>query len=76
MSSITEIKKILYKEKPMATLLFIRKGIAHYSTPLSNGSTVMFEVPVSDMGTADFTSVMDAKLLNRWIVEVDENFGN
>ena len=31
---------------------------------------VFFEIPVDDMGDADFKSEMDAKLLNRWIVEI------
>ena len=30
---------------------------------------IKFEIPVIDMGEADFESEMEAKLLNRWIVE-------
>ena len=30
--------------------------------------TIAFEIPVNDMGTADFLPTMEAKLLNRWIV--------
>jgi hypothetical protein len=30
---------------------------------------VAFQVPVEDMGDADFLPVMDAKLLVRWLVE-------
>ena len=32
-----------------------------------------FEIPVSDMGDADFGAVMEAKLLNRWIILPDNN---
>ena len=68
-----EIKKELYKQKPMATLNFIRKGAAHYSTVLNNDNgidsiSVNFEVPIDDMGDADFFSHMDAKLLIRYLV--------
>ena len=71
----TEIKKELYKQKPIAELLYIRKGVAYYDTkikiqeePVVKYKTLFFEVPVSDMGDADFTPTMDAKLLNRWLV--------
>jgi hypothetical protein len=63
----TEIKKELYKQKPDASIRFIRKGVAYYYADLEQGR-VNFEVPVDDMGDADFLPTMDAKLLNRWIV--------
>jgi hypothetical protein len=67
-----EIKKELYKQKPMAALDFIRKGIAYYSTVLNfdtlDSESIQFEVPVSDMGDADFFGHMDAKLLIRYLV--------
>jgi hypothetical protein len=70
-----EIKKELYKQRPKAELLYIRQGIAFYDTkikeceePIIKYKTVFFEVPVSDMGNADFFPEMDAKHLNRWIV--------
>ena len=61
------IKKKLYKEKPKARFKFIRMGVAYYYVDLEE-TRVQFEVPVSDMGDADFGVSMDAKLLNRWIV--------
>jgi len=64
-----EIKKALYKEKPEASLLMIRKGVAYYETSINNGYVVYFEVPIDDMGDADFFPIMDGKLLNRWIVD-------
>ena len=47
-----EIKKALYKQKPKARLLFIRKGSAFYTARVKDGETeesritVYFEVPV------------------------------
>lgn len=63
----TEIKKNLYREKPNAHFKYIRKGIAYYYADLSE-QRVYFEIPVNDMGDADFTSEMDAKLLGRWLI--------
>ena len=65
--NLTEIKKELYKQKPTAHFNFIRKGVAYYNTEL-NGEQIWFEIPVNDMGDADFGTTMEAKLLNRWIV--------
>lgn len=63
-----EIKKALYKQNPKAVLDYIRKGNAYYFTVLEDGTKINFEVPVNDMGDADFLAHMDSKLLNRWIV--------
>lgn len=75
--NLTEVKKELYKQKPIANLIFIRKGIVYYDATIEikendtlQFRTVFFEVPVSDMGDADFTPTMDAKLLNRWLVDM------
>jgi hypothetical protein len=67
----TEIKKALYKQKPDAHFRYIRKGVAYYYADLEK-TRVQFEIPVSDMGDADFNRTMPAKLLNRWILEVAE----
>jgi hypothetical protein len=69
-----EIKKALYKQKPTAVLSMIRQGVAYYSTKViaedsTSLETVNFEVPVNDMGEADFFIEMDGKYLGRWIVE-------
>lgn len=58
-----EIKKVLYKENPQAFLKFIRGGTAYYTA-----GSIEFEIPVSDMGTADFYPQMDSKMLIRWLV--------
>lgn len=65
-----EIKKALYKEKTQAHLAYIRKGVAYYYTDLKD-IRVYFDIPISDMGDADFGASMEAKLLNRWIRWVD-----
>ena len=66
-----EIKKELYKQNPIAEFQYIRKGSAHYRTSVNDNNqhthAVLFEVPVSDMGDADFGTTMEAKLLQRWI---------
>jgi hypothetical protein len=35
---------------------------------LEDDTKVNFEIPINDMGDADFFSQMDSKHLNRWIV--------
>jgi len=67
--TLTEIKKELYKQKPIAKLRYVRKDIIYYETTINDNKTIIFAVPVNDIGDADFTSEMDAKLLIRWIVE-------
>jgi hypothetical protein len=63
-----EIKKELYKQKPKALFIRIRLGVAYYHTTLNDGVIVRFEIPIGDMGDADFVPTMDAQLLNRWII--------
>lgn len=67
---LNEIKKQILKQKPEARLTYIRKGSAFYYADLTE-KRVYFKIPVSDMGDADFGSVMEAKLLNRWIYLTD-----
>jgi hypothetical protein len=62
-----ELKKLLYLNKPTAYLLYIRKGSAYYKCNV-NDIEIMFDIPVTDMGDADFLPEMEAKLLARWIV--------
>lgn len=67
---INEIKKSLYKENPPAEFRWIRMEVAYYSTHIkSNNQMVNFEIPVMDMGNADFSRTMDSKHLIRWIVD-------
>jgi hypothetical protein len=66
-----EIKKALYKQNPVANLIFIRKGVVYYEAPILDygdvSRSICFEVPVSDMGDADFLAKMQAKHLIRYI---------
>lgn len=63
-----EIKKILYKEKPIARfkdLLFNSRYM--YITNCSAG-TIIFIIPRKEMGENVFESKIPAQLLIRWIV--------
>jgi len=65
-----DIKKELYKQKPIAKLKFIIIGNAYYETTIKNGDEdyiVQFVVPVNDMGETDFFPEMDGKLMIRYI---------
>ena len=54
-----ELKKALYKTKPKAKLIYIRNGNAYYLAEIDD-NTIRFEVPIDDMGDADFLPTMDA----------------
>lgn len=69
---ISEIKKALYREVPIAYLGYIKNGIAHYSCATEAVGDVHFMIPVSDMGEASFTSQMQAKYLIRWIADMSK----
>jgi hypothetical protein len=69
-----ELKKALYKQNPMATFQNIKNGVAYYNTyvrigePILENYQIKFEIPVNDMGEANFEREMEAKYLIRWIV--------
>lgn len=67
----SEIQKALYKQDPTAHFLFIRMGVAYYTTVLEGAITLHFHVPVEDMGTADFNVEMPAKYMVRWALIPD-----
>lgn len=67
MENINEIKKALYREKPVAKKVDERNGIYAYDATLVDGTIIQFDVPISDMGDAKFEDQMDAKLLIRYI---------
>jgi hypothetical protein len=62
-----EIKKLLYRENPIAKLLYIRDNHAFYKT-VHNDIHIDFEIPVDDLKGGDFELEMESKLLNRWLV--------
>ncbi len=61
-----EIKKALYREKPIASLIHLFEGVKCYKTYLENGTAVAFEVPSEE--AVGFSSEMNAQLLIRWMV--------
>jgi len=67
-----EIKKKLYKQKPTAIFSKIQSGMAYYYTSIDKLTdqerTVVFEIPVSDMGNTPFEVSMSSQLLIRWVV--------
>lgn len=77
---INEIKKSLYKEKPIAKKTAQIMGLvdppimlhAEYKCKLANGTTVIFAVPRKEMGEKPFDDEMPAQLLIRWIVKCDK----
>ena len=73
MNNINEIKKALYKEKPIAGFLKLFKGSMLYRCTIKKDDNedmdVYFNVPVSDIGDAVFEKFMDAKLLIRWMLD-------
>ena len=65
-----KIKKLLLRNAPTADFNYIRKGNAYYTTRVNDDDRIIevtFEIPVVDMGDADFKKVMEAKLLSCWI---------
>jgi len=74
-----EIKKALYKQKPVARRLGLRKvdlpeelkDVAVYLATVINdkseGVLIEFRIPFSDMNSGNFTAEMPAQLLIRWL---------
>ena len=64
---IQEIKKALYKEKPVA-ICFAENEIAkYYRCELKDYGKHEFHVPWSDMGDKPFEDELPAQLLIRWL---------
>jgi hypothetical protein len=68
---LNDIKKALYKQNTTAHLTSIQSGIIYYKTHIEEGF-IRFNIPVSDMGDAAFFAEMPAKLLIRWIENLQE----
>lgn len=62
-----EIVKALYRQNPTAYFRFVRMGVAYYDCTLGDFTKIDFQVPVNDMGSADFLVEMNSKHLIRWI---------
>jgi hypothetical protein len=63
-----ELKKYLYKYKPLATLDCVSKKGIVYILKTESG-LVYFLVPLSDIGDGTFNHEMQAQLLIRYIYE-------
>lgn len=75
---LNEIKKGLYRDKPFAELIHIKKEGILYSAAIASSSTVdgkkvlqiiSFLVPLTDIGDAVFLKEMPAQLLIRYIIQ-------
>lgn len=63
----TEIKKLLYKEKPLAQFSYAKKGYLIYQVSLK-GEIIYFQIPFDDIGDAEFTPEMQSQLLIRYLL--------
>ncbi len=63
MSILNEIKKQLYKDKPVAKMQY---GLV-YHCKLQEGE-LFFEIPFKDIGDATFLIEMPAQQLIRWLI--------
>lgn len=64
MKNLNEIKKSLYREKPIAVKNY---NLSTEDTYIYETNSLEFAVPVSDMGDAKFNDNEPAQLLIRWI---------
>ena len=81
---INEIKKELYKTKPKATIVHVRKTGILYSANIPSGeltlegrskyADVYFTVPLNDIGEGTFLTDIPAQLLIRYLITGDPVF--
>lgn len=62
---VNEIKKALYRQKPIAKLQNKNKESLDYTTKLKDGYNCLFRIPNKE--AENFKEEMDAKLLIRWL---------
>lgn len=65
---LNEIKKALYKEKPIALFISASNASLTYGCYIKDVYQVYFYIPHSDIGDAKFGAEMPAQQLIRWIV--------
>lgn len=64
-----EIKRAIYKEKPEAILLYIKKNGIHYEAEIDFGPhPIVFRVPLYDLGDAEWKNRMPSQLLIRYLI--------
>lgn len=64
--TLTEKKKILYKERPVARKIHSDTNYFTYWTETST-CAIHFKVPISEMGDLPFAETEQSQLLIRWI---------
>lgn len=64
---LNEIKKVLYKQSPIAVFNNITKDGILYRAELDN-MVLYFRVPLSEIGDVTWTDKQEAKLLIRYII--------
>jgi hypothetical protein len=67
-----EIKKMLYKQKPLANVMIYTVGATIYSTELEDGTTVQFKIPTEEL-TDYHEDTMPSQLLIRWISSINRD---
>lgn len=68
-----EIKKELYKQKPVAIFERATKTALLYSAELIEGAeTIYFSVPFIDIGDASFEREMPSQLLIRYLITKEQ----
>lgn len=65
----TAIKKILYKEKPIAVAVETTVNFKTYQAT-TDGCIITFIIPIDEV-TDSFTEEMESQLLIRWIDRID-----
>lgn len=68
MQTRKEIEKLIRKEKPVASLLYIKKNGIHYRAYLG-AVPVFFKVPLNDLGDAEWLAAMPSQLLIRHLID-------
>jgi hypothetical protein len=68
-----DIKKAIYKEKPIAILRYIKKTGILYEAEIEFGPhPVLFQVPISDLGEAEWKIRMPSQLLLRYLIHEND----
>ena len=65
-----EVKKLVYKQQPNASLYDLHLGTACYTASIEIDqitTAIRFDIPVTDMGDGRFYPEMEAKFLLRWL---------
>lgn len=72
-----EIKKALYKQKPIARLISVSKNGLRYEADFDDEQNlpyfVQFLIPLDDINDAIFKVHEESQLLIRWIVQKETN---